>query len=578
MINSHDENKYSNKSENLLAAASGSMPLETHNPSNIGSVSNFVSLVENYDQEVTVNVLMQDASIGLAEEDQSAEERPDNEVCNVEDEGTIMGEEVDPLTRLETRGKDDEQSSLDLQADNPPLRDTIEDPPAISIIEAAPAAAFLTNQLIESMEEADKAGQTATVSAEGIYQKLQQRAPDLASATTQTDETEFRDVSTSYSSPQGLQNLPEVKAAIENELPLLAPDFENAGLQEEIAALREQVREQDALIQSLQLQLALALSDQGERNGFNPFKSSTHPELSDNEVNVPISHRKEFYLNQYGRKAMPTVELGRFNALDESLFETDDRNEFDYTPPNLVDASIDSLFDTVRETEEEFSTPTRKAQALHLPQTNTLVRAFANTVSNSSHHPLNKDDVYMSHNNNNNNNNNQYFNEISYTVSNAAAHLTYEEFTFRFHRCEDLLSVTRHFVLSILGPHSDYCTPPNKKANARYTFHGLQRVEERCRDFFDRMQRTMERHKEWSGSQLNEGHSLVLRDRLEQFVMNQIGEGAFRSTQSKEEDEQLLRQMKLLSFLPPEVTPNPPVHYLQDSVIALLNNKNFSFY
>ena len=72
------------------------------------------------------------------------------------------------------------------------------------------------------------------------------------------------------------------------------------------------------------------------------------------------------------------------------------------------------------------------------------------------------------------------------------------------------------------------------------------------------MHSRMKEHKEWqsrliSGRDMDEERWLSARDRLEQYVMDQIGEGAFRSVQSDEEDRLLLRQMKLLSFLTPEV-------------------------
>lgn len=53
---------------------------------------------------------------------------------------------------------------------------------------------------------------------------------------------------------------------------------------------------------------------------------------------------------------------------------------------------------------------------------------------------------------------------------------------------------------------------------------------------------------------LSDERLICARDGIEQYVMSRIGEHAFKSVLDTEGDELLLRRMKLLSFVKPEVS------------------------
>lgn len=76
-------------------------------------------------------------------------------------------------------------------------------------------------------------------------------------------------------------------------------------------------------------------------------------------------------------------------------------------------------------------------------------------------------------------------------------------------------------------------------------------MDERCKQFFDEMQ---QRFSKFPAFRNESQESLIsARDCLEQYVMQRIGDMAFRFVETPEDDEHLLRRMKLLSFLTPEV-------------------------
>ena len=84
-----------------------------------------------------------------------------------------------------------------------------------------------------------------------------------------------------------------------------------------------------------------------------------------------------------------------------------------------------------------------------------------------------------------------------------------------------------------------------------YVFYGLHKLDVRCRSFFDQMQEMFPNFPEFQGE--SDERTICARDCLEQYVMQRIGEYAFKSTVDTEADNLLLRRMRLLSFLTPEV-------------------------
>lgn len=85
-----------------------------------------------------------------------------------------------------------------------------------------------------------------------------------------------------------------------------------------------------------------------------------------------------------------------------------------------------------------------------------------------------------------------------------------------------------------------------------YIFYGLHKLDLRCRDFFDQVEQLFSKWPAFSNE--SDERLICARDGVEQYVMQRIGEYAFKSVVDAEGDDILLRRMKLLSFLKPEVT------------------------
>jgi hypothetical protein len=142
--------------------------------------------------------------------------------------------------------------------------------------------------------------------------------------------------------------------------------------------------------------------------------------------------------------------------------------------------------------------------------------------------------------------------------------ITYDEFIEKFRKCRELTEITKLFILSILGPNNDG-TPPPKGSKVEYRFYGIEFIDERCRLFFDEMQVKFAQHPVFQGG---EEYLTSVRDCLEKFVMSRISELAYVKTENKEEDYNLLRRMKLLSFLTPEALDIKP-ELFNDSMLTL---------
>ena len=340
---------------------------------------------------------------------------------------------------------------------------------------------------------------------------------------------------------------------------------ENDKLAAEVASLKEQLQERDAVIQRLRRtvtenarptlgQIIGSMGDTAEIEEAEGEEDSFFHDY-DEAVTPSSRYKRKSYINNYGRNII-SVDL---EAEMEGIFGSEKLNsqlDRERSAGTKSSSPLPPTDETFQELFAPMDSPTARATAssntsAHL-SADVLVRAFANTVSDSSYRDRGGDFDRLSTNETANSPS-----PSSKIVSNGAE-LSYEEFMFKFLRCKDLLAITRIFVLSVLGPKGDYSTPPSGRSAAGYKFFGLLRLEERCKEFFEDMHRRMKEHKEWqsrliSGRDMDEERWLSARDRLEQYVMDQIGEGAFRSVQSDEEDRLLLRQMKLLSFLTPEV-------------------------
>lgn len=84
-----------------------------------------------------------------------------------------------------------------------------------------------------------------------------------------------------------------------------------------------------------------------------------------------------------------------------------------------------------------------------------------------------------------------------------------------------------------------------------YVFYGDYKLDLRCKQWFDDIS---DRFLTWPEFRSESDERLICaRDGIEQYVMQRIGEYAFRSTLDTEGDEALLRRMKLLAFVRPEV-------------------------
>lgn len=76
-------------------------------------------------------------------------------------------------------------------------------------------------------------------------------------------------------------------------------------------------------------------------------------------------------------------------------------------------------------------------------------------------------------------------------------------------------------------------------------------MDERCKQFFDDMQAKFVSYAAFQGE--SQESIISARDCLEQYVMQRIGDIGFQFVETPDDDDQLLRRMKLLSFLTPEV-------------------------
>jgi Rab5 GDP/GTP exchange factor len=123
-------------------------------------------------------------------------------------------------------------------------------------------------------------------------------------------------------------------------------------------------------------------------------------------------------------------------------------------------------------------------------------------------------------------------------------------------------------LCSILGPNGDMTPPPNPK-KVDYIFYGDDHLDSRCRNFFDSMQEKCLVHPEFKHE--NEERQIIIRDRLEQYVMNRIADIAFKGVRSesvKEEDELLARRMKTLDFLTAEALDIKP-ELINETLLAI---------
>jgi hypothetical protein len=85
----------------------------------------------------------------------------------------------------------------------------------------------------------------------------------------------------------------------------------------------------------------------------------------------------------------------------------------------------------------------------------------------------------------------------------------------------------------------------------KYVFYGLYKLDLRCKSFFDQVQDMLPNYPEFKGE--TDERLICARDCHEQYVLSRVGEYAFKTTLNTEADNQLLKRMKLLSFLKPEV-------------------------
>jgi hypothetical protein len=110
----------------------------------------------------------------------------------------------------------------------------------------------------------------------------------------------------------------------------------------------------------------------------------------------------------------------------------------------------------------------------------------------------------------------------------------------------------------LLGHFFIIITPPNQLIvffswclQLKYVFYGLYKLDLRCKSFFDQVQDMLPNYPEFKGE--TDERLICARDCHEQYVLSRVGEYAFKTTLNTEADNQLLKRMKLLSFLKPEV-------------------------
>jgi len=118
-------------------------------------------------------------------------------------------------------------------------------------------------------------------------------------------------------------------------------------------------------------------------------------------------------------------------------------------------------------------------------------------------------------------------------------------------QCSDIAQLMRKFLNSVLGPYGDGITPPPPQHEVDYIFYGTKKLEKRCMHYFDDMERLIENHKAFKDA--SDERILSLRDCIERYIFNRISDIAFQSVEVPDDDETLLKKMKILSFLTPDV-------------------------
>ncbi|KAL8007660.1 putative VPS9 domain-containing protein [Plasmopara halstedii] len=132
--------------------------------------------------------------------------------------------------------------------------------------------------------------------------------------------------------------------------------------------------------------------------------------------------------------------------------------------------------------------------------------------------------------------------------------LSYGEFLQRISlpASRDILDKMRMFVGSILGPRGDG-QPPRSTDYVEYDFYGHHEFRRRCSQFFVSMDDLLQTHPVWCHA--SETILTKARDGVEKYVMDRVSDIAFNQLQEcqqwMEEDKNLLRRMKLLSFITP---------------------------
>ena len=96
-----------------------------------------------------------------------------------------------------------------------------------------------------------------------------------------------------------------------------------------------------------------------------------------------------------------------------------------------------------------------------------------------------------------------------------------------------------------------------------YVFYGTHKLDERCRQFFEEIDRRLKQDSCFRS--LNDEQLICAHDGIEQYVMHRIGQHAYKLTETVEEDQLLMRRMKVLStFLTPDHLEIPPAFFQED--------------
>mgnify|MGYP003386632734 FL=1 len=132
-----------------------------------------------------------------------------------------------------------------------------------------------------------------------------------------------------------------------------------------------------------------------------------------------------------------------------------------------------------------------------------------------------------------------------------------------------IATAIKNFLLSVLGPSGD-CRHPPPGTKLAYEFHGLSRLAPRCDDFMSAIVEHLRTAPGWRGD--TDERYISARDCLEKCIMNNLHKYAFETVQSPAEDEELLRRMKLLSFVPASALDIKP-ELVNDLVFALARDE-----